>query len=321
MNVWRWEPPCWQLQKEGSFITMKKNNVSLQIEGAAISGEEEYRIKGKVYPTKGNKNKKSFEGYSLTLVQDGDLLDAVEIDKNGRFNFEEIVLEPDMASKITLNLNTPDGQLLSSFSRSVSQGAAIDKDGVSVNARPIWIYVKNSKGQEEELTILDKGVSIPCKVESPRPIATTSPDHVLFYLHQGNTDIKKVFYEFEEEQPLGSKINFHLGVDEKGNIEVAAQVGDLDPFHMELTPPPPPPPPDRNILEKLKKEFKAAKQELTLAKRKMLEVKVNKIVKDFERALNTGDDALAYERMRDFEALFIQYGLFIYQFKTSQRAI
>lgn len=289
----------------GIIYEDEEKNLSLHMEGASISADDEYKIRGKVFKhsKKGKKKGASpFAGYTLALSQDDDDdLEVVEIDNKGNFKFEEVIIEADEASKITLILRDEADKEAGVFSRTVEMGDAIDSGTAPINSQPIWIYAQNSKGERVKETIIETGASLPC--ERPGTFSTSQEDHVLFKIYQGDIEIKEASQEFEQPQPVPTKIEFNISMDTQGNMVVRSIVGNLKPFVMELEPPPPPPPPTKEDAEKAMKEFQAASQELPLPKRRTLEAKVAAIKKELDAALNRGDIPMANERLTELRSI------------------
>lgn len=283
----------------------EEKDVCLHLEGASIAESDEYHMKGSVFKPSDPKpkaKKSPFWGYSLSLSQDGDEdLEVVEIGEKGSFKFEEVFLNPGEISKLTLILRDPASQEVAKFSRNIGQGKGIDRETPSANAKNIWVYAQNRKGEQVRQVIIESGAPIPCEREFD--FTTTHSDRVLFKIYQGDIEIKEASQTFESDQPLGTKGHLSISMDRLGNMVIRSIVGELKPFVMELQPPPPPPPPTKADAEKVLKEFDAAKQQLPPAKRKLTEKKVEKLYKDLEAALNHNDHAATYERMEELRRI------------------
>ncbi len=289
----------------GVIFEDEEQKIRLHLDGASISADDEFKIKGRVEPHKAAKqggDDSPFNGFTMSLSQDEDeVQEVVEINEHGRFMFEEIIVEADQASKITLTLRDLSEETLGVFSRTVGQGEDIDKGTAPINSHTIWIYTKNRKGEKVKNIIIENGESLPC--EKTVPFATTEPDHVLLKIYQGDIEIKEALQSFETQQQPGTKMDFSISMDTQGDMVIRSIVGDLKPFVMELQPPPPPPPPTKDDAEKVFAEFESASQELQQGKRRSMEMRARRIKKDLNTALDRGDVAMANERMAELSRM------------------
>ncbi|KAA3661903.1 MAG: Hsp70 family protein [Calditrichaeota bacterium] len=275
---------------------------SLHLEGAAISSDDEYRMKGNVFlPGKENITESPFTGFTIDLSQDDEELETCEIDQTGYFQFEEVFLESGNASKLTLTLKDLSDTEVAIFSRFIEHGEGIGDPVNAVNSKPIWIYTLNSKGQREKTVIIDTGEALPTD-KGRSDLSVTDPNQVLLQIHQGDKIIKAATQPFKEPQSVGTSIEFTISMDDKGSMIIRSEVGDLEPFVMQLDTPK-----DEIISKKdvdsVVKEFNKLIQDVEPGKRKIKEVLHKRILKDLEEALGHGDIALAEERIAELKQL------------------
>ena len=284
----------------GIIFNDDDNNLKVQINGAAIVSNDEYHLRGSVFTEGGESEESPFNGYSLSLMQDGESYGEAQVGKDGTFGFEEIYLDSDKASRVTLILHDREQKEIGQYSRSISLGQEVGGGGETVNAQPIWLWGYGASGAKEKKILIAASDSLPAEKEID-PFKTTSPKSVTFWLYQGNVEIKKVTHVFENEIPKGTVISFSIYMDKQSNMVIRSCIEGMDPFVMELEPPPPPKPPTREDVVRMHAQFNSLKSELPSAKRRMAEQKVNNLVNELTTSLNQGDTAMAFERMAELK--------------------